>query len=49
VVRDLQLPAFDARIREFSADQEAGIQQLSETWGLSTSMERAVKALRDRT
>jgi 5'-3' exonuclease len=45
VVRDLKLPDFDARIREFSPDQEAGIQQLSEKWGLSSSMERAVKAL----
>ncbi len=45
VVRDLKLPAFDARIREFSPDQEAGIQNLSEKWGLSSSMERAVKSL----
>jgi 5'-3' exonuclease len=45
VVRDLKLPEFDARIREFSPEQEAGIQQLSEKWGLSSSMERAVKSL----
>jgi 5'-3' exonuclease len=45
VVRDLKLPEFDARIRAFSPEQEAGIQQLSEKWGLSSSMERAVKSL----
>jgi len=45
VVRDLKLPAFDARIREFSPEAEAGIQKLSDKWGLSTSMERAVKSL----
>ena len=45
VVRDLKLPEFDARIREFSPEQEAGIQALSEKWGLSSSMERAVKSL----
>jgi 5'-3' exonuclease len=45
VVRDLKLQEFDARIREFSPEGEAGIQQLSEKWGLSSSMERAVKSL----
>ena len=44
-MRDLKLPAFDARIREFSPEAEAGIQKLSEKWGLSSSMERAVKSL----
>ncbi|MEO5919753.1 MAG: 5'-3' exonuclease [Pseudolysinimonas sp.] len=45
VVRDLKLPAFDARIREFTPEGEADIQNLSEKWGLSSSMERAVKSL----
>jgi 5'-3' exonuclease len=45
VVRDLKLPTFDARIREFTPEQEAGIQALSDKWGLSSSMERAVTAL----
>jgi len=48
VVRDLKLPAFDARIREFSAEQEAEIQRLSDQWALSTSMERVMTALRGR-
>jgi 5'-3' exonuclease len=48
VVRDLKLPAFDGRIREFTAEREAAIQSLSEKWGLSSSMERALTALRAR-
>lgn len=48
VVRDLALPAFDARIRAFTAEREADIQSLSEKWGLSSSMERALTALRTR-
>jgi 5'-3' exonuclease len=45
VVRDLTLPEFDGRIREFTPEREAGIQKLSEQWALSSSMDRAVKAL----
>jgi 5'-3' exonuclease len=48
VVRDLKLPAFDGRIREFSSSQEAEIERLSAQWGLSSSMERALAALRGR-
>jgi hypothetical protein len=42
------LPAFDGRIREFTPEREADIQKLSEQWGLSSSMERALTALRAR-
>jgi 5'-3' exonuclease len=45
VVRDLKLPEFDGRIREFTPEREAEIQHLSEKWGLSSSMDRALKAL----
>jgi 5'-3' exonuclease len=48
VVRDLKLPAFDGRIREFTPEREAVIQSLSEQWGLSSSMERVLTALRSR-
>jgi 5'-3' exonuclease len=48
VVRDLKLPNFDGRIREFTPEREAAIQALSEKWGLSSSMERALAALRGR-
>jgi 5'-3' exonuclease len=48
VVRDLRLPEFDGRIREFTPEREAGIQKLSEQWGLSSSMDRALTALRAR-
>ena len=48
VVRDLKLPAFDARIRTLTPEQETDIQRLSEQWGLSSSMERALAALRAR-
>jgi 5'-3' exonuclease len=48
VVRDLKLPAFDGRIREFTPSQETEIERLSAEWGLSSSMERALSALRGR-
>jgi 5'-3' exonuclease len=48
VVRDLKLPAFDGRIRAFTPEGEAEIRRLSEQWGLSSSMERALTALRSR-
>ena len=41
-----KLPEFDGRIREFSPEREADIQSLSEQWGLSSSMERALTSLR---
>jgi len=45
VVRDLQLPAFDARIRPSTPDQVTELEKLTEQWGLSTSMKRAREAL----
>ena len=48
VVRDLRLPAFDGRIREFTPEGEAELQRLSEQWGLSSSMDRVLTALRSR-
>ncbi|WEO79404.1 5'-3' exonuclease [Cryobacterium sp. SO2] len=45
VVRDLKLPAFDARIRPTTPEQAAELQKLTERWGLSTSMKRAREAL----
>ncbi len=34
VVRDLELPSFDARILPFGDDRKAAIARLAETWGL---------------
>jgi len=48
VVRDLDLPAFNARIRPLTADQLAELDRLSATWGLSSSMARALAALGER-
>ena len=45
VVRDLELPEFDARIHPISADGEARIRALAEQWGLGESANRALKAL----
>jgi len=45
VVRDLDLPDFDARIRASTAEQESGLAELSARWGLGASLERALKAL----
>ncbi|TFC54752.1 MULTISPECIES: 5'-3' exonuclease [unclassified Cryobacterium] len=45
VVRDLDLPDFDARIRPSTPEQNAELEQLSATWGLSSSMQRAREAL----
>ena len=44
VVRDLQLPAFDARISEPSAEFDA----LAQQWGLGSSATRVAAALRGR-
>lgn len=48
VVRDLDLPTFDARIRMPDAEQEVQLEELTATWGLSTSMKRAREALAAR-
>ena len=45
VVRDLDLPAFDARIRQSTPEQVAELDRLTEEWGLSSSMKRAREAL----
>jgi 5'-3' exonuclease len=45
VVRDLQLPQFDARIRANTTEQGAELDRLSAEWGLSGSMKRARDAL----
>lgn len=45
VVRDLDLPAFDARIRQSTPEQVAELDRLTEKWGLSSSMKRAREAL----
>ncbi|TFB75473.1 5'-3' exonuclease [Cryobacterium glaciale] len=48
VVRDLALPAFDARIRSSTPDQIAALDLLATEWGLGTSMARAREALAGR-
>jgi 5'-3' exonuclease len=45
VVRDLDLPEFDARIRKPSDEQVAELDRLSAEWGLSSSLKRAREAL----
>ena len=45
VVRTLDLPEFDGRIRETT--QATALEELSTTWGLSSSLARAQKALAD--
>lgn len=45
VVRDLDLPAFDARIRESTPEQVAELERLDVAWGLSSSLKRAREAL----
>ena len=48
VVRNLELPAFDARIRPHTPEQDAELERLSAEWGLSTSLKRAREALAAR-
>jgi 5'-3' exonuclease len=48
VVRDLDLPEFDARITASTPEQAAALDALSATWGLGASMERARAALAGR-
>ena len=45
VVRDLELPEFDAGIRVSTHEQRADLDRLSATWGLGASMTRARDAL----
>lgn len=45
VVRDLQFPAFEARIRPSTPEQDAELDRLSAEWGLTTSMKRVRAAL----
>ncbi|MEB0003544.1 5'-3' exonuclease [Cryobacterium sp. 10S3] len=45
VVRDLKLPAFDARIRPSTPEQDAELDRLSAEWGLTTAMKRVRTAL----
>lgn len=45
VVRDLDLPAFDARIRRSSPEQVAELERLSDEWGLGSSVTRVRRAL----
>jgi len=47
VVRNLQLPEFDARIRPSTPEQSAALEALSEKWGLGSSLQRARSALFD--
>ena len=48
VVRDLDLPTFDARIRSSTPDQVEALKRLSVQWGLGASMTRAREALATR-
>lgn len=45
VVRDLDLPPLDARLRPPTAEQREQLQALSERWGLGGSLERVLTAL----
>lgn len=45
VVRDLELPQFDARIRASTLEQSAELDRLSVDWGLGSSMKRVRDAL----
>jgi 5''-3'' exonuclease (including N-terminal domain of PolI) len=45
VVRDLELPAVDARLHVLDADEVAAARAFAESWGLASSMERVLAAL----
>jgi 5'-3' exonuclease len=47
VVRDLDLPVFDARIRASAPQQASDLDRLGAEWGLGGSIDRARAALRD--
>ncbi|HEU4797661.1 MAG TPA: 5'-3' exonuclease [bacterium] len=46
VVRDLELPEFDARIRASTPEQAVELDRLSDEWGLGSSLKRARDILR---
>jgi 5'-3' exonuclease len=48
VVRNLDLPEFDGRIRSSTPEQAAQLDKLSAEWGLSSSLKRAREALAAR-
>jgi 5'-3' exonuclease len=48
VVRDLDLPDFDARIKPSTAERDAELDRLAEEWGLGSSMKRVREALEAR-
>jgi hypothetical protein len=48
VVRDLDLPSFDACIRSETPEQAARLDRLAAEWGLASSMTRARAALAAR-
>ncbi|MCU1441023.1 MAG: 5-3 exonuclease [Rhodoglobus sp.] len=48
VVRDLELPQFDARIRAATPERASDLDRLTTQWGLSGSMKRARAALSER-
>jgi 5'-3' exonuclease len=45
VVRDLEFPAFDARLRPLDAAEVAEVQRLGEEWNLGGSVQRVLQAL----
>ncbi len=45
VVRNLELPEFDARIVPIPEARQAAIRTLAETWGLGEAANRALRAL----
>ncbi|HSP52908.1 MAG TPA: 5'-3' exonuclease [Cryobacterium sp.] len=45
VVRDLALPAFDARVRRSTPEQVAELERLSTVWGLTSSVKRVRSVL----
>jgi 5'-3' exonuclease len=45
VVRDLELPEFDALIRPRTSEQSDAVDRLSERWGLGGSLQRVCRAL----
>jgi 5'-3' exonuclease len=48
VVRDLDLPGFDARIKPSTAERDGELDRLAEEWGLGSSMKRVREALEAR-
>jgi hypothetical protein len=48
VVRDLDLPGFDGRIKPTTAERDGELDRLAEEWGLGSSMKRVREALEAR-